>query len=106
MEKIKVNNIEFELLPMGIDETNKKRSLKISSVLNSIEIENVFSDVSKVSLILEDGQETIWLDGVRALSITNHFDGTYTVEISIDAVERQIKDLQAQVLALTLARAE
>lgn len=100
MEKIKINNNEFELLPMGVDERNNKRILTISSPLNSLEIKEAFSDVSEVTMVLNDGQEITWLDGVRTLSITDHLDGTYTVEISTDIVERQLAELREEIKSL------
>lgn len=100
MEKIVINNNEFELAIMGVTETDKKRSVKILSDKTSVEIENIFSDVSKITWILEDGTEKTWLDGVKTTAITNHLDGTYTVEISTDAVERRIAELQAEIQAL------
>lgn len=100
MEKIRINNNEFELVPMGVTENDKKRTLKLTSNKTSVEIEEIFSDVSKISLILEDGTEKTWLDGVKTTAITNHLDGTYTVEISTDAVERRIAELQAEIQAL------
>jgi hypothetical protein len=32
--------------------------------------------------------------------VTNHLDGTYTIEISIDAIERQLTDLRAEIAVL------
>jgi hypothetical protein len=101
MEKIRVNNNIFDLLPMGIVENGKSRSFTISTGLSNDAILTAISDVSNIEYLSETGEVLqTYLDGVKAKSITNHLDGTYTIEISIDAVEMQLQDLQAQIDAL------
>jgi multidrug efflux pump subunit AcrB len=101
MEKIRVNNTEFNLVPMGISETGKARNITISTALTNDEIITAISDVSKIEYLSETGEVLqTYLDGVKAKSIINHLDGTYTIEISIDPIERQLADLQAQIDAL------
>jgi hypothetical protein len=103
MEKIKINNVEFALLPMGIAETDKLRSFIVSTTLTNDEILSAISNISVIEYISESGEVLqTYLDGVKAKSIINHLDGTYTIEISIDAIERQLADLQAQIDALRI----
>jgi hypothetical protein len=103
MEKIKINNVEFALLPMGIAETDKLRSFIVSTTLKNDEILSAISNISVIEYISESGEVLqTYLDGVKAKSIINHLDGTYTIEISIDAIERQLADLQAQIDALRI----
>ena len=93
MEKLKIGNTEFNLIPMGISEKEKSRSFTIEA--NSYaEVDQAFSDVSKITVILEDNSEAVYLDCVKVISIIDHKDGTYTVEVSTDAVERKITNLQ------------
>jgi hypothetical protein len=101
MEKIRISNTEFDLIPMGINSTEKVRSITTSTSLSHDEIVLALSDVSTIQYISESGEILqTYLDGVKAKSITNHLDGTYTIEISIDPIERQLADLQAQIDAL------
>jgi hypothetical protein len=101
MEKIKANNTEFNLSPMGILETEKTRSFIVSTDLPNNEILTAISNVSTLEYLSETGEVLrTYLDGVKTNSITNHLDGTYTIEISIDPIERQLADLQAQIDAL------
>jgi hypothetical protein len=101
MEKIRISNTEFDLIPMGINSTEKVRSITISTSLPHDEIVSALSDVSTITYLSEAGEILqTYLDGVKAKSITNHLDGTYTIEISIDPIERQLADLQAQIDAL------
>lgn len=103
MEKIKVNNREFELAPMGIKETDKRRSFTISTDLACSTIEKSFTDVSNIQYLSESGEVlAAYLDGVGTKSITKDLeDGTYTIVISTDTVEAELKQLRAQVAALT-----
>jgi hypothetical protein len=101
MEKISINGQLLNLLPTGISRTDKVRSFTISTDLANDKILAVISDVSTIEHISEGGEilET-YLDGVKASSVTNHLDGTYTIEISIDAIERQLTDLRAEIAVL------
>lgn len=103
MEKIKLNNREFELVPMGIKETDKRRSFTISTDLAYSTIEKSFTDVSNIQYLSESGEVlAAYLDGVSTKSITKDLeDVTYTIVISTDTVEAELKQLRAQVAALT-----
>ena len=102
MEKIKINEIEFELIPMGINSTDKIRSIEVYSNMSFSNIETAFADVSHIEYLTETGDVlATYLDGVGLKSITKNLDtGTYIVIISIDAVEAELRHLRAQVAAL------
>ena len=101
MEKISINGIQLSLLPMGINKADKTRSFTVSTDLANDKILAVISDVSTIEHISEGGEILdTYLDGVKANSVTNHLDGTYTIEISIDAIERQLTDLRAEIAVL------
>ena len=93
MEKLKIGSKEFNIIPMGIDERDKLRIFTIEAD-SYTEVDQAFSDVSKVTVILEDDSEVVYLDCVKVTSIKDNKDGTYTVEVSTDAVERKITNLQ------------
>ncbi len=95
MEKIKINGQIFNLIPMGIGQSEKKRSFTISSGLTSAEIESAFTDVTRIEHLNEVGEIlSTFIDGVSVKTIhKNMEDGTYTIEISTDAIERKIREL-------------
>jgi len=93
MEKISINGQLLNLLPMGINPKGNTRSFHVYSSSAS-EVDEAFSNVSTVTHILESGEETEYRDCVEVVLVTNHKDGTYTVEVSVDATGRKVNDLQ------------
>jgi hypothetical protein len=102
MEKIKININTFDLIPMGIDQSDKSRTFTISSTLPPAEIESAFTNVERIEYLSESDEILVtYLDGISLKFIQrNYEDDTYTITISTDAIERQIKELQAQVSSL------
>jgi hypothetical protein len=102
MEKIIISGTSFNLVPMGISQTEKKRSFTISSELTYDEIEVAFSDVSNIRYTSEaDEILKVFMDGISVKTISKDFENsTYIIEISIDAVEAELKQLRTQVAAL------
>jgi hypothetical protein len=96
MEKISLNSQIFDLVPNGIVTNDKKRSFTISSVLPYADIELAFSKVDRIEYLSESNEIlATYLDGIALKSLSKNMDdGTYTVEISIDAIERKIADVQ------------
>ena len=93
MEKIKINNQLFDLVPMGINISEKSMSITISSALDYSALETAFSDVSSIEHQSEAGELlATYLDGVAVKSISRDIEsGTYTVVISTDAVAKALK---------------
>jgi hypothetical protein len=107
MEKIKLlNGQEFNVIPMGVidNPSTKRRSFKITSELASTDIKDVFSNLENISTIdyvLQDGTliksycDCVSLKGLSvefgAQVDENITADVYTVELSIDAVERAMQ---------------
>lgn len=103
MEKIKIGNEEFELVPMGIDITDTSINLTIATDKNSLEVETAFSDVSRLEHLLDNETLAVYVDGVALKSVRNNMDGTYTVIVSTDKVsklERDVAELSARLDAM------
>lgn len=104
MEKIKLNNGQiFELEPMGIITSDKRRFFSFKSELPYQEIETAFiENLEKVEyLSTADELLVTYVDCVSLKSISKDIETSiYTVEVSTDAVEKQLKDLQNQVNSL------
>lgn len=99
MEKIRLKSgQEFDLVPVGIREDAKRRSFIIYADGN---IENAFSEsnIDRIEYISESGEVLkTYLDCVKTVAIGKDIEnGTYTVEVSIDAVERRLKEVDAQM---------
>lgn len=103
MEKIKIGTNLFDIPPMGIIENSKRRSFVILSDLPYADIETAFADVSHIEYCSESGELLVsYMDGISTKTIAKDLEtGTYTVEIGIDAVEAELKQLRAQVAVLT-----
>lgn len=99
MEKVKIKENVFDLLPMGIKESNKQRELIIASELPYSDIELAFADVTSIQYLSETDEILIsYLDGVKLKSISKDFENsTYTIAISTDPVEMKLKEMQAQI---------
>ncbi|MDF2907138.1 MAG: hypothetical protein K0R34_2459 [Herbinix sp.] len=104
METIKINNQTFELIPMGIAQSEKRRTFTIVSGLPFTDIETAFSDVSSIQHYSESGELLVsYMDGISVKTISKDLEaGTYIIDIGIDAVEAELKQLRAQVAALTV----
>jgi hypothetical protein len=113
MEKIKLDNgQEFDVIPMGVIENpiTKRRSFKIISELQSDEVKVIFSDTDNIKTIdytLEDGTLIkSYCDCVSLKGLSVEFGANvdenitadvYTVELSIDAVERALQATKEQL---------
>lgn len=100
MEKIKIGNETFDLIPMGIDISEKSITLTIATDKNSLEVETAFSDVGRIEHLSNEKTLAIYTDGVSLKSVRNNMDGTYTVIIGTDKVEKELAELRAIVNAL------
>ena len=105
MEKLKIGNAEFNLIPMGMDEKNKLRVFTVEADSYS-EVDQAFLDVSKVTVILADNSEVIYLDCVKTTSIKDNKDGTYTVEVSTDILAKEIQDIKKNIILAEVALVE
>ena len=103
MEKIRISGHTFDLIPMGISSGDKKRSYTISTVLSHSEVETAFTDVDKIEHLSETGEVlTTYLDGVSTKTITHDLEnGTYTIVVGVDAVERELTTLREAIEVLT-----
>jgi len=103
MEKIRVKEKEFDLVPASLIESDKRRTFTVQTDIDPTELEAAFEDVSNVQYILESGEVyKTYLDGVALKSVTHNIEeGTYTLEISTDVVEAELKYLREQIEALT-----
>lgn len=110
-EKIRLKNgQEFELTPMGIRQTEKSREITFSSTLSTSQIEALLTDdnISRIEYLSEAGEVlNTYLDCVAVKAIQKNIEnGTYTVDLSIDAVERMLKKLQDNITYTELALVE
>ena len=104
MEKIKLSNDQlFEIIPMGISSSDKKRVLIISSDLQYANIETAFLNVDRIEYLSESGEVlAVYTDGVSVKTISKDIEnGTYTIEIGTDAVERHLRIINTQIDDLT-----
>jgi hypothetical protein len=103
MERIRINNQEFNLIPMGITTSDKKRSFTISSTLPYADIETAFSNVDRIEYLSDSGEVlATYVDGVALKSLSRDIEnGTYTAEIGIDTVEKKLQSMSSQVDDLT-----
>jgi hypothetical protein len=108
MEKIKVNGQEFDLIPMGISSSDKRRCFTISTLLSPSEIETAFADVSNIQYVSEEGEVLrAYLDCVSLKGYTRDIGaGTYTVELSTDAVEKRLQEITSGLTYSELALVE
>jgi hypothetical protein len=112
MEKIKLSNEAiFEIIPLGITslDIQKRRSFSFKSDLPYDEIEANFKNSDNIASIqyLSEADEVLmtYADCVSLKIISKNIEtGVYTAECSTDAVELQIKQMQAQIAALTAAQ--
>lgn len=113
VEKIRLNNgQEFELIPMGIVDNivTKRRKFTFKSDLDYGDVEAQFADdnVAKIEHLNSEGEiMRTYLDCVSLKSLSRDIDaGTYTVELSVDEVERKISDLENNIVYTELALTE
>jgi hypothetical protein len=113
-EQIKLKNGSvFEMIPMGVSESEKKRIFKFTSSLTYEEIKTLFStsdNISSIDYILADGTTSkTYADCVsfKGLSFETDIEveegittDVYTVTLSADAVEKTIKVLQSKIATL------
>ena len=114
MEKIKLKNgQEFELIPMGISTDNimKRREFAIMSELPFEEIKAIFSNIDNISEIhytKDNLTSKTYADCVGFKSIKldtdykideNTITDIYIVELSIDAMEKELNELNEELKA-------
>ena len=110
MEKIRlVDNTEFDIIPMGIDNKEKFRIIKFTSELTHAEILAKLSDINieEINYILADNSiGATYEDCVTLKSLTfipnvqvddNTVSDIYVVVLSTDAVERGMQTLNTEV---------
>jgi len=111
MEKIRLSNgAEFMLVPMGIETRDKLRCFKFISELNYYDILADFSNTDNLLIvehILADGTVgATYSDCVAYKSLTfvpnvqvddNTVSDIYVVAISIDPVERALKETNSNI---------
>lgn len=104
MEKIKIGDTLYDLVPMGLNQSDKDRSFTISSELPFVDIVQTFTDVTSIQHLSEtDEILSSYLDGVSVKTITRDFEnGTYTIVVSTDAVVAEIKSLRDMIIAMQL----
>jgi len=102
MEKIKIGKNEFDLVVNGVTEREKTRSFAISSNATYADIETAFADVSSIQYLSDAGEILAsYQDGVSVKTIKRDYEsGTYTIDISTDAVVAEIKSLRDMITAL------
>jgi len=104
MEKIRLRNgQEFELVPMGISDNSatKRRKFTFTSTLTYQEIENMFAVNDNISVIqhLDEVGEilTTYVDCTALKLISRNLElGAYTVELSVDAIEKELQRLKTE----------
>lgn len=94
-EKLRLKDgTEFDLIPMGITDRGNRRNFTIYA---DADPESAFteSNVDRIEHISESGEVlTTYLDGVKMVAISKDMEnGTYTVEISVDALEKKLKQI-------------
>ncbi len=110
-EKIKLSNgTEFDLAVMGIAASEKKLSFIFASELTYAEIEAIFLDpenYSTIQYLSESGDVLVtYADCVSLKGMAKDIEnGTYTVTLSTDAVEKLLNQISNQ-LANNINRTE
>ncbi len=113
-EKIKLKNgQEFETIPGGIETQGNRRIFKFTSTLTHDEILSIFTNednISLISYVLADGTiDKTYLDCVELKGLGfnpgyqvdgNTTADVYTAELSIDPVERLLKNIQKALTEL------
>ncbi len=96
MEKISIGGRMFDLAPNGIVTTDKKRSFTFISDLPSEDIEAICSDLPRIDYLSESGEILkTYYDCIDLKAISRDLEnGTYTITVGIDAVERRFMDIQ------------
>lgn len=114
MEKIRLKNgNEFEVIPMGINNNGDSRTYKIISNLGYEETLQQFTNVENIETIeyiLADGSVyTTYMDCVGFKNLTysqlhneenETIESVYTVELSVNLVERLLRTMQRKLNAL------
>jgi hypothetical protein len=90
---------------MGINTNNDRRKFTFTSELSYDSIVSSFRDANIATVLYLSASEEIlvtYADCVALKVLSKNIEtGEYTAEVSINAVERQIKELRQQVDALT-----
>lgn len=111
MEKLRLSNgQEFDVIPMGIKNLGDIRTFEIVSNLDYRDILQQFTNtenINTIEYILADGTiDTTYMDCVgfknikyspKASEEDNMIQHVYTVELSVNAVERLLKSLQSKI---------
>jgi len=110
MEKLKIGNMEFDLVPMGITEDTQGRTRSFT-VVENMEFEEIRVVVriglTQIDHIGNDGTvANSYMDCISLKSILVNEEGTYTITLSTDANLREMKDLKNQIDAVNIALAE
>lgn len=108
MKTVKFGENVFEIASNGIIENpiNKRRIFNFSSDLSYTEIETMLTNpdnISNIQYIIEDNLVNITYSDCVSLKVLskNIDDKIYTAEFSTDMVELKLKQLEAQIDALT-----
>ena len=114
MEKLKIGNTEFDLVPMGISEDTQRKTRSFK-VVKSMEFDPMFliirEGLEKITHIGNDGQPAaVYSDCISlkrmAAEYGTEIDGepqdTYLIELSTDASIGEIRALQS---AMTIQQA-
>jgi len=99
MEKLRIGQEEFELVPMGISSTDKTRSFTVVKHMEFNEIRTVILDgLTQIDHIGNDGQvANSYMDCVALKAITATHEeeqDTYTILLSTDASLQEIRALK------------
>jgi hypothetical protein len=101
MEKLKIGNNTFDLVPMGISEDTirKTRSFTVSKSMDFEAMRTaVLSGMSRIDHIGNDGTVVnTYMDCIALKTILVNEEGTYTITLSTDASLTEIKALQAKL---------
>lgn len=114
MEKIRLKNgTEFELVPMGIGNFGEVRTFKFISTLDYSETLQQFintENIETIEHILSDGSVvTTYMDCVNFNNLTysqlyneenETIESVYTVELSVNEVERMLMDVKRKITTL------
>lgn len=109
MEKIKLKDgTILNLVPMGIQDNKKRRRFTFFAELTNIEEIFTEDNISRIEyLSVADEVLAVYVDCVSLKLFTKDIEnGTYTVELSLDDLERKIKTLQETVDTLVLSELE
>ena len=111
-EKIKLSNGQtFDLKPLGLikNDVTKIRQFKFTSELPIGEVQTMFKDSANIvsidHLLSDDTLKSNFSDCVSYKSISQDDIGVYVVELSTDAVEKQLKEMQEEITLLKAAQA-